>query len=103
MTSDDVTKTLSARKATVAAQRSDLAANQRPPSALRAGVGLPFLIGTPVFDVVTGKEGTVVAGAPYTSKGGARVDVQLPDGSIVARLPRDVKARPTPPAPRAGG
>lgn len=99
MTPEDVAATLDRRKATIAAQRADIATAARAHTKQVSDAYLPFTVGARVFDTVTGQHGQVVGGMPAGAKAGASVQVQLPSGDVVTRAPGHVVPRPSlPPA-----
>lgn len=97
MTPEDVTAALNTRKATIAAQRADMAQAQRPHTTQTSDLHLPFAIGARVFDTVSGLYGLVVGGTPASAKAGETAVIQLTTGATVTRNPAYVVARPTPP------
>lgn len=83
------------------ARRAGMDPAAAPAAAAAPRIGPPFLVGDPVFDVRSGREGKVShVGAP-DSRGDVLYTVQFSGGQLGVRHEWDLHARPVPPAGRS--
>jgi hypothetical protein len=100
MTNDELRRAQTRLEDAKAARRGELVAAAPAFTAPAYGSAAPYVKGQRVQDLRGGREGTVSDVTAADATGSVLVWVRFADGSLIVRPPRDLIARPSPPASR---